>query len=491
MRGKWGIATVVGVFTLIYCAISLVNHMLFRTAALDLGMFNQAVYAYAHLRSPLFTLDEYGRVFPFLSCHFDPITALYAPLQFIFGSYTLLLIQIAAIIFGGLALYRYAKPMFANGSLIPLVLLIHFYSLWGIYSALSFDFHNNVVGAMLVPWLAIAMRERKHRLTILLVLLIISTKEIMALWLFFVVLCLGLCNWQSIKSFCRLELPLMLLCLVYGIVVVEAIQPWLQGADANLQYGRYAHWGQSLPEMIMHIIAHPIDAIKTLCTNTLNNEWYDNIKQESAQMLLISGGFMVIFAPKYLIMIIPILLWKFMSNDYSLWGINYQYSIEFVPAIMLCVTDGLHRLNRFKLPLAIVACILSIGSTQHTFKEENRLSKWYNYTNFAFNNSIHYKTNIDYAETRRVLKQHIPDECSVSASSRLSTRLYRRPYLYLFPNINNADYVVVLRHVSDFLISAEDANQRVAELIESGDYKVEFENNDIIIIKKTYLQNND
>lgn len=489
MRGKWGIATVVGVFTLIYCAISLVNHMLFRTAALDLGMFNQAVYAYAHLRSPLFTLDEYGRVFPFLSCHFDPITALYAPLQFIFGSYTLLLVQIAAIILGGLGLYRYAKPMFAESSHIPLVLLIHFYSLWGIYSALSFDFHNNVVGAMLVPWLAIAMRERKHRLTILLVLLIISTKEIMALWLFFVVLCLGLCNWQSIKSFCRLELPLMLLCLVYGIVVVEVIQPWLQGADANLQYGRYAHWGQSLPEMIMHIIAHPIDAIKMTCTNTIGHEWYDYIKLETSLIVLISGGFIVIFAPKYLIMIIPILLWKFMSNNYSFWGINSQYSIELIPTIMLGMVHGLCKLQRGKIALSITACILAAAST--IFTMENRQSKWYDYNNTALYNSTHYKPHINPSATRKAIKQFIPADCPVSASSMLTPHLYNRQLLYLFPNINNADYVAVVRHVPNYPINVEEANIRVAELIESGEYKVEFENDDIIIIKKTYLQNND
>ena len=489
MRGKWGIATVVGVFALIYSSISLVNHLQFRTSALDLGMFNQAVYAYAHLRSPLFTLDEYGRVFPFLSCHFDPITALYAPLQFIFGSYTLLLIQIAAIILGGLGLYRYAKPMFANGSHIPLVLLIHFYSLWGIYSALAFDFHNNVIAAMLVPWLAIAMRERKPWLSLLLVLLILSTKEIMALWTIFVVLCFGLCNWQSVKSFFRLELPLMLLCLVYGIVVITVIQPWLQSSETNLQLSRYAHWGQSIPEVMIHIAVHPLDAIKTLCTNTLNNEWYDNIKQESAQMLLISGGFMVIFAPKYLIMIIPILLWKFMSNDYGFWGINSQYSIEFVPAIMLCVTDGLHKLKRGQLALSISACVLAAAST--IFVMENRQSKWYDYNNTAFYSSKHYKPHINPASTHKALKQFIPADCPVSASSILTPHLYNRQHLYLFPNINNADYVAVVRHVPNYPINVEEANNRVAELIESNNYKVKFENKDIIILKRISLPTDD
>lgn len=73
----------------------------------------------------------------------------------------------------------------------------------------------------------------------------------------------------------------------------------------------------------------------------------------------------------------------------------------------------------------------------------------------------------------------------------LTPHLYNRQLLYLFPNINNADYVAVVRHVPNYPINVEEANIRVAELIESGEYKVEFENDDIIIIKKTNLQNND
>ncbi|MBQ9470905.1 MAG: DUF2079 domain-containing protein [Bacteroidales bacterium] len=206
-------------------------------------------------------------------------------------------------------------------------------------------------------------------------------------------------------------------------------------------------------------------------------------------MLLISGGFMTIFAPKYLIMIIPILLWKFMSNSYWFWGINSQCSIEFVPAIMLATAHALHKIRRGQLALSISGCVLAAASTIYTM--ENRQSKWYDYDNTAFYNAKHYRPKINPITTRQVIKHYIPADCPVSASSTLTPHLYNRQHLYLFPVINNADYVAVVRQLYNYPISVEDANKRVAELIDSGNYAVEFENNDIIILKSTSLHASD
>src|SRR5207249_11116663 len=48
--------------------------------------------------------------------------------------------------------YRYNR-LRSGDEALALILLFQFWSIWGIYSALAYDYHDNVVAAMLVPWL--------------------------------------------------------------------------------------------------------------------------------------------------------------------------------------------------------------------------------------------------------------------------------------------------------------------------------------------------
>ncbi len=88
------------VFGIIYGLISLVNHYNFRTYALDLGLVNHAIYDYAHFRVNYSTLLLDASPMNFLGSHFTLLPLLFSPLYWLFGSYTLLIVQIAAVLFG-------------------------------------------------------------------------------------------------------------------------------------------------------------------------------------------------------------------------------------------------------------------------------------------------------------------------------------------------------------------------------------------------------
>jgi len=62
------------------------------------------------------------------------LPVLVSPLYWIFGSYTMLLFQIAAIIFGGIGIYKYFINK-SSDSYLAVIAMVHFYSIWGIYSA--------------------------------------------------------------------------------------------------------------------------------------------------------------------------------------------------------------------------------------------------------------------------------------------------------------------------------------------------------------------
>jgi hypothetical protein len=63
---------------------------------------------------------------------------------YIFGTYAMLVVQIVSILFGGYGIYRYFT--LSNTPRFALLAVIHFLTAWGIFSALAFDYHENVLG---------------------------------------------------------------------------------------------------------------------------------------------------------------------------------------------------------------------------------------------------------------------------------------------------------------------------------------------------------
>ena len=68
---RFRLLLILSLFALLFCAISLVNHYQFRTYALDLGMFNHALYNFSQGNIPAFTLGSDGNEMPFLATHFS------------------------------------------------------------------------------------------------------------------------------------------------------------------------------------------------------------------------------------------------------------------------------------------------------------------------------------------------------------------------------------------------------------------------------------
>ena len=155
--------TTAALFSLWYAAISFVNHHLLRTFAYDLGIKNQAIWDYAHFRWNYNSImAELNGEINVLANHFEPVIALFSPLYWVFGHYTLLVVQWAAILLGGRAIWLLFQERLPAKPLYALLGIVSFYSFFGVFSALSFDFHTNVVAAMWVPWLFLAFYKKQH-----------------------------------------------------------------------------------------------------------------------------------------------------------------------------------------------------------------------------------------------------------------------------------------------------------------------------------------
>lgn len=474
--------TVFAVFAIIFALISFGNHYLFRTRALDLGLFNHAIYYFAHFKNAVFTLAEDGNTLPFLGTHFSLLTALYSPLYYLFGSYTLLVVQILAILFGGFGIYKYSSEQFDTNSFVPLLLVIHFLGIWAIYSALSFDFHNSVVASMLVVWFVYYLDKRKIILSFVFLALILMARENMAIWLFFIVLGLMIKNRKRFRSeYIKIEIPALILCVCYGIAVNGFIMPWLQGVENNLQLSRYTHLGDSFGDVILTFIKRPWYTISLLWVNILDAPLYDGIKSELHFMVLVSGGIALLARPAYLIMLLPIYAQKLLSNNYGMWGINGHYSIEFVPILSLALIDSVTYVKKY--PLLIVA-VVTASTLYFNYKTmEHRQSKYYNANNVQFYRSSFYDPHINIHEIYKGLKLIDPN-APLSVNSYLAPHLAFRDKIYQFPIIKDAEYIVLITgDRSKYPLNEEGFQSTINKLTSSGMFYEFFKTEDFLILK--------
>ena len=120
-----GLLIVIGIYGIIFCSISLVNHYNFRTFGWDLGINNNAIYDYAHFRwnDCMIMQPQFNNV---LSDHFSLLPIIFSPLYWVFGTYTMLIVQILGILWGGVGIYVYIRNL-TNNHRLSLLAVIHFF----------------------------------------------------------------------------------------------------------------------------------------------------------------------------------------------------------------------------------------------------------------------------------------------------------------------------------------------------------------------------
>jgi uncharacterized membrane protein len=472
------------VFFFVYSSISLVNHYFFRTYAADLGMFNHALWNFAHFKSNEVTLNFDKDNINYFGDHFSPITLLFSPLYYLFGSYALLLVQIVSILFGGVGIYKYAKLYFTDQKWLQLIFVLHFFGIWGIYSALSYDYHNNVVAAMFVPWLLYYYETQQKKGFLIFYVLILIAKENMALWLCFILLALILSHWKKgWKDLLKFEIPLLLFTMIYFVTVLSIIMPYLNRNADTSEVAIYSHLGSSLPEILLNMIKRPGYILSLLYKNPTGDIVFDGIKLELHYMVIASGGIAILFRPQFILFLIPIYAQKLLTNNFVLWGINAHYSIEIAPIISLALIQTCKIFNKNYLKLAVM--FLATTSTYYyTYASiESRKSVWYENTNTAFYKTKHYHSELNLKAIYKAL-EIIPDEVPISVSSALSPHLTNRQVLYQFPEIKESQYIVLFTKQSFYPLSGEEEFKRyVVNLKASGKYNTKYDENELIIFK--------
>ncbi|XVQ12651.1 DUF2079 domain-containing protein [Spirillospora sp. CA-255316] len=175
---RWAPGVLAALFFCLYTAYALARHRNLQTAGFDLGIFDQAVRAYARFEAPIVPLKGPG--FNLLGDHFHPVLALLAPLYWVWPHPgTLLVAQAALIAVSVVPVGRFAIRRL--GLRAGLVIATMYGLSWGVQGAIGFDFHEVAFAVPMLAFAMVALAERRWTAAAVWTLPLVFVKEDMGL----------------------------------------------------------------------------------------------------------------------------------------------------------------------------------------------------------------------------------------------------------------------------------------------------------------------
>ncbi len=464
-------------FGTLYSILSLINHYNFRTFAMDLGIYTNALYDYINFQwndSTVFKEIPQN----LLADHFDLYLIIFSPFSLIFGTYTLLIIQIFFLLFGSIGVYMFFNAKkYANN--IANYAVLYYLLFYGIYSALSFDYHSNVVAASIIPWFFYFVDRRKFWQSFLVLVAIIISKENTSFWVFFI--CAGLLfDYKHDKQTRNFLMAAGVFSLIYFITIINFVMPALSPSGTYPHFN-YSVLGEGPVDALIFLITHPIESLKLLFVNHTNHINGDYVKLELHIFLLSSGLFLLFRKPQYILMLIPIFAQKLFHDKITMWSISGQYSIEFLPILTIGIFKIIAEIKNSKLATILsVVVVLLAGST--TMRLMDNTTFYTDKTRYRFYQEAHYKRNYNVKSVHLNLSS-IPEDAVVSVQSPFLPHLSLRDNIYTFPIIKDSEYIVISFNEVPYPMDENDFMAKYKELVESEEW-VEILNDEIIIFHK-------
>ncbi|WP_030666707.1 DUF2079 domain-containing protein [Streptomyces rimosus] len=312
------------------------------TSSWDLGIFEQAVRAYAHLRAPVADLKGPGT--NLLGDHFSPVLVLLAPLYRIFPSaLTLLGAQAFLFALSAVPVTRTAIRFLGRGR--GLAVGVAYGLSWGLQKAVDFDFHEIAFAVPLIAFALEAVLRGCWTAAVCWAAPLVLVKEDLGV----TAAVIG----ALVLVRARQAVPLAVGLVVFGLaataVTLGVIIPGFNGS------GSYDYWnkiggGDGPTQRI------PFDtAVRTLL-------W----------ILLPTSGLLALRSP-LLLAALPTLGWRFISHEPHYWGIDWHYNAVLMPVVFLALVDALPRAlvsarpwvrsYAHHLPAAVLAAALALTTT--------------------------------------------------------------------------------------------------------------------------------
>ncbi|MDX2933140.1 DUF2079 domain-containing protein [Streptomyces ipomoeae] len=333
----------VGLFVA-YAAVSVGRFRHMGTRSWDLGIFEQAVRAYAQLRAPI--VDLKGPGFHVLGDHFSPVTALLAPFYRVFPSpVTLLVAQAALFAWSAVPVTRAAAR--ALGRARGLALGVAYGLSWGLQRAVDFDFHEICFAVPLIAFSLEALLAHRWRAALLWALPLVLVKEDLGVTVAAMAVVVAI---RAPRRGAPHMVPYALAVASFG--TVAALMTFTMIIPAFNTTGGYDYWS------------------KVGETGPFTGA---DIKFRTLLWLLVPTTGLLALRSPLLIAALPTIGWRFLSSDEHFWGTDWHYSAVLMPIVTLALVDALPaarhsqrlwlRSYAVHLPAAVLAASLALTTT--------------------------------------------------------------------------------------------------------------------------------
>jgi uncharacterized membrane protein len=329
-----GVAVLTISVAAVYTVFEIEQQRHFDTAGYDLGIFDQAIRGYAHFHAPISLMkgvhNGFGTHFSELGDHFSPIIAAVAPVYRIFpDAVTLLIVQGLLLAASVPSVWLFSKR---NLGRLAAYLIAAAYALaWGLQAAMAADFHEI---AFAVPLLAIAIERLdagRLRTAVIAALLLLLVKEDFGIVVaaFGVVVGLRTQRW-------RLAGVLAVVGIATTVLADQVLIPAF-GGKSGYYWDYYAALGSGPLEAAWHVVRHPLSTLHLMVT--------PHAKVRLLEWLFVPLGLMPLGSP-FVLLVVPLLAERLLSNNPNHWTLTHQYSAPFVPILTLAAVDTVARVRR-------------------------------------------------------------------------------------------------------------------------------------------------
>ncbi|MPY59965.1 DUF2079 domain-containing protein [Streptomyces spongiae] len=327
-----------------YATLSVARYRHMATRSWDLGIFEQAVRAYAHLQVPIVDLKGPGT--NVLGDHFSPVTALLAPVYRVFPSpVTLLVAQAALFALSAVPVTRAAAGLLGRSR--GLALGIAYGLSWGLQRAVDVDFHEICFAVPLIAFALEALLAGRWRRALLWALPLVLVKEDQGLTLAAIAVVVAVRARRSSPRTVPYALAVAALGAAATLATLTVVIP------AFNTTGDYDYWAK-------------VDGGFSLFDGAGTK--LDTL----AWLLLPTSGFLALRSPLLLIAL-PTLGWRFVSSDDHYWGTDWHYSAVLMPVVFLALADAITATRRSprpwlrsygqQLPAAVAAAALALSTS--------------------------------------------------------------------------------------------------------------------------------
>lgn len=413
------VALMAGLYFSVYQTLSTAQHFALHTHAYDLGIFDQVVWN-----------SSYGRLFAntimsdspnFLGHHLSFTLLALVPFYWFWSDPRMLLaVQTVLLIATVVPIYLWAWERLGRAGAVVVSACFFLYPALGFINL--FDFHEIAIA---VPFLAggtYFLLKGRHGPFLVCLAVALLTKEEIA----FVVVAYGLYI-ALVQRRWGLGLSLAMGGLAYGLAALLWIIPAFQGTDTYFFANRYGYLGRSIGEMVVTLVTNPVLVLQHVLTLD---------KLGFVLRLLVPLALLPVVGWEVTLLALPSLGYLLLSDDPNMVAIIYQYPAVLIPFLFLGAIEGARRLGArwpgARLGILTALLVASLGS--YYLHGGGPLSRHYQPWRYQMAGR---------PERGLTFMRRIPPEAAVSAQSDLVPHLSQRERIYLFPELFDADYVLL------------------------------------------------